>query len=301
MAVTSTLLRGYELISISLVGRQLASRCLHEALGKTWNSAMMRESESQFIRLLETLYSSRNPTRRWLHCTRRDWVIAKIAECAHERPGRALEIGFGAGVYLRALASHYNEVVGTELNVGQLEHVRARTADLTNLEILIDDITDSHLPAHSFDLVLCSEVLEHIPDTCSAIEGIRKATAPGGLIIVSTPQRHALIEMACKLAFMPGVINLVRRIYREPVFETGHVSLMTEQQMRHTLESTGFHVRQQFKSGLYLPLIAEFGGIAGMRFERWLEQRLRYGPLSWTLWTQYYVAQAEPSPRPGGG
>ncbi len=259
-------------------------------------TAMRQDSESQLIALLETLYNSRNPTRRWLHCTRRDWLLAKIADCARERPGRALEIGFGAGVYLRALANHYNEVVGTDLNQSQLEHARARNADLANLHVLIDDITDSHLPAHSFDLVLCSEVLEHIRDTNRAIAGIRRVVAPGGLLIVSTPQRHSLMELACKLAFMPGVINLVRRVYGEAVFETGHLSLMTEQQMTSALESAGFHIRQRYKSGLYLPLVAEFAGITGLRLERWLEERLRDSFLSWILWTQYYVAQAKHSP-----
>jgi SAM-dependent methyltransferase len=254
---------------------------------------MQRQSEAQLIGLLETLYNSSNPTRRWLHCTRRDWLVARIVECARERPGRALEVGFGAGVYLRALAGHYQEVVATDLDQSKLEYVRARTADLPNLEVMLDDITDSNLPAHIFDLVLCSEVLEHIRDTNRAIAGIRRALAPGGLLIVSTPQRHSLMELACKFAFMPGVINLVRRVYREAVFETGHISLMTERQMRHALESAGFRIRQEFKSGLYLPFVAEFAGVTGMRFEQWLQERLRNSPLSWTLWTQYYVAQSE--------
>jgi len=257
-----------------------------------YNAGMRPESDSQLIALLETLYNSHNPTRRWLHCTRRDWLLAKIAECARERPGRALEIGFGAGVYLRALAAQYDEVVGTDLNQSQLEYARARTGDITNLHVLIDDITDSRLPAHSFDLVLCSEVLEHIRDTGRAIAGIRRVIAPGGLLVVSTPQRHSLMELACRLAFMPGVINLVRRVYGEAVFETGHISLMTERQMTQALEAAGFHIRQHFKSGLYLPLVAEFAGISGMRLERWLEEQLRDGLLSWTLWTQYCVAQS---------
>ena len=134
-------------------------------------------------------------------------------------------------------------------------------------------------------------MLEHIQDTGRAIEGIRRLVAPGGLLTVSTPQRHSLMELACKFAFMPGIINLVRHVYGEAVFETGHLRLMTERQMTYALQSAGFHIRQRFKSGLYLPLVAEFAGITGMRFERWLEERLRASPLSWTLWTQYYVAQ----------
>lgn len=280
--------------------RQDFSGCIgREAKCATDNDSlrpMEQDSGSQLIGLLETLYNSRNSTRRWLHCTRRDWVIARIAECARERPGRALEIGFGAGIYLRALANHYREVVATDLNYRQLEYVRSRTADLANLQVLIDDITNSNLPEHSFDLVLCSEVLEHIPDVKPAIAGIRKAIAPGGLLLLSTPQRHSLMEIACKVAFIPGIINIVRSVYGEAVLETGHVSLLTARQVKEALQDAGFEIRQQFKSGLYLPLIAEFGGISGMRLERWLEERLRAGPLSWTLWTQYYVAQSMCSP-----
>ena len=43
---------------------------------------------------------------------------------------------------------------------------------------------------------------------------------------------------------------------------------------------------------MYIPLVAEFAGERGRRFEEWLERRVRGRPLDWTLWTQYYVAQA---------
>ena len=64
------------------------------------------ETEAELLPLLETLYDSRNPTRRWLHRTRRDWIIGKLRQYA--RGDRALEIGFGAGVYLSALAELFS-------------------------------------------------------------------------------------------------------------------------------------------------------------------------------------------------
>jgi hypothetical protein len=58
-----------------------------------------------------------------------------------------------------------------------------------------------------------------------------------------------------------------------------------------------------FGAGIYLRALANhYSEVVGtdlnhgMRVERWLEERLRNGPLSWTLWTQYYVAQSELAP-----
>jgi len=248
-------------------------------------------SEAQLLGLLETLYNSRNPTRRWLHRTRRDWIVAKIFECARERAGRALEVGFGAGVYLPTLCEAFSEVVASDLDQAHLDHANPIAAKYPNLRLVTDDITDSRMPPENFDLVLCSEVLEHIPDTARVIAGIRRLLAPGGILILSTPQRYSMMEAACKVAFMPGLIGLVRRIYGEAVFETGHVNLMTEREVTAALTHEGFRIRERYKSGMYIPLVAEFAGTIGLRLEQWLEAWLRRGPLSWTLWTQYYVAE----------
>ncbi|HLW72014.1 MAG TPA: class I SAM-dependent methyltransferase [Candidatus Binataceae bacterium] len=248
-------------------------------------------SEAELLELLETLYNSRNPTRRWLHCTRRDWVIAKLRECARERPGRAIEVGFGAGVYLPALAESYREVVATDLDESHLAHAQPLLARYPNLRVTTDDITASRLPAGDFDLVLCSEVIEHIPDTRGVIAGLRRLLAPQGILILSTPQRYSLMELACRIAFLPGIIDLVRKIYGEAVFETGHINLMTARAVAAAIEGAGLEIRERFKSGLYIPVIAEFGGPPGLRLAEWLEKRLRAGPLSFALWTQYYVAQ----------
>ena len=247
---------------------------------------------ADLIGLLDTLYNSRNPTRRWLHRTRRDWIIGKIRECAHLRPGRAIEVGFGAGVYLPALAEAYGEVVATDLDHAHLAHARPIAGRYRNLRLAIDDITASAMPEHGFDLALCSEVVEHIADAPAVIAGIRRLLAPQGFLILSTPQRHSVLELSCKVAFLPGIIRIVRALYGEAIFETGHINLMTEREVGAALDREGFTVCERFKSGLYIPIVAEFGGAAGLRLEQWLEERLRHGRFAWTLWTQYWVARA---------
>jgi len=250
------------------------------------------ETRSELLPLLETLYESSNPTRRWLHCSRRDWIIGKIRECAHERSGRAIEIGFGAGAYLPTLAETWREVVASDLDEAHLDHARAIAAKYPNLQLMRDDVLDSKLPEHSFSLVLCSEVIEHIADTQRVLAGMHRLLEPGGILLLSTPQRWSLMEMAAKVAFLPGIVEIVRRIYGEAVFDMEHINLMTAREAQRQLSRAGFRIRERYKSGMYIPVVAEFAGERGRRFEEWLERRLRGHAMDWMLWTQYYVAQA---------
>ena len=248
------------------------------------------KTETELIPLLETLYASKNPTRRWLHCTRRDWIIAQARECALAGARRALEVGFGAGVYLAPLAEAFAEVTATDLDEAHLRHGHALAARYPNLTLRRDDILATALPERSFDLILCSEVIEHFAQSARALAAMRRLIAPGGTLMLSTPQRYSLLETACRVAFLPGVIGLVRRIYGEAIFETGHINLLTARAAERQITAAGFRILKRFSSGMYLPIVAEFGGERGLGFARWLERRVRGGRLDWLLWTQYYVA-----------
>jgi 2-polyprenyl-3-methyl-5-hydroxy-6-metoxy-1,4-benzoquinol methylase len=250
------------------------------------------ETKSQLLPLLDTLYESSNPTRKWLHCSRRDWIISKIRETARERPGRAIEIGFGAGVYLPALAGAFHEVVATDLDQAHIDHARAIAAQYPNLHLMCDDVLESKLAERSFTLVLCSEVIEHIAHSESVLAAMHRLLQPGGILLLSTPQRWSLMELTAKVAFLPGVVNIVRRIYGEAVFDMEHINSMTAGETVRQLQRAGFRIRERYKSGMYIPLVAEFAGDHGRRFEDWIERRLRGRRFDWMLWTQYYLAEA---------
>jgi 2-polyprenyl-3-methyl-5-hydroxy-6-metoxy-1,4-benzoquinol methylase len=249
------------------------------------------ETEAELLPLLETLYDSRNPTRRWLHRTRRDWITGKLRQYARDE--RALEIGFGAGIYLSALAELFSEVVATDLEEAHLQNARRFVHKYANLRLVRDDICNTRLPEASFSLVLCSEVIEHLRDSRAALAGIHRLLEPGGILILSTPQKRSLLELSCKIAFLPGVIDLVRKVYGEAIFETEHINLLSAAEAAQQLEDTGFTIRERFKSGMYLPVIAEFTGGAGLRLQQWFEDKLRGRRSDWMLWTQYYIATRE--------
>jgi 2-polyprenyl-3-methyl-5-hydroxy-6-metoxy-1,4-benzoquinol methylase len=248
-------------------------------------------TRADLLALQRALYESRNPTRRWLHCTRRDWIAERLTRLAAGRR-TALEVGPGSGVYVPLLSRLFERVTVSDVHHAYLDAARAVAVRYPNVAVVHDDIRRPALRPGSFDLVLCTEVIEHVVESREALAGMRRLLRPGGVLILSTPQKYSPLEVFAKIAVLPGVINVVRCVYREPILPTGHVNLMTADQVRRQLDEAGFAIRESHRTGLYLPLLAEAGGEPGRRLAAWLEARIRGGPLAWMLWTQYYVAVA---------
>jgi 2-polyprenyl-3-methyl-5-hydroxy-6-metoxy-1,4-benzoquinol methylase len=249
----------------------------------------VNDTGDELYQLQRTLYTSRNPTRRWLHTTRRDWISAAIQRCS-TRGGRTLEVGPGSGVYLPVLAEVSDEVIGADIEEAYLSRLRPLEATLHNLRLVRDDITCSRLSEGAFDLILCTEVIEHIRDSRAALAEMHRLLKPGGVLILSTPQKYSPLELCSKLAYLPGVIDVVRSVYKEPIRDTEHINLMTRDGLRSQMLQAGFTLRETHTGGVYLPLIAEFLGQRGLRVARALEPRLRGSRLEWLLWTQYAIA-----------
>ena len=245
-------------------------------------------TDQELVDLQETLYTSRNPTRRWLHRTRSNWIVNHI-EGLTGRVSRALEVGPGAGGYLPLLAAIADEVLATDIEPAYLNRARALEETLPQLSCRIDDITATALPTDSFDLILCTEVIEHIADSKAALYGLQKILAPGGILVLTTPQRYSPLELCAKVAFLPGIIRLVRLIYREPIIETGHINVMTEITLKTQIQMAGLRIQEEYKSGFYLPLIAEFMGERGLAMLAWCEKKVQGSRFSGLLWTQYYI------------
>jgi SAM-dependent methyltransferase len=250
-------------------------------------------SSDALFQLQGTLYESRNPTRRWLHCSRRDWIVAALNRWGAAR-SRALEVGPGSGVYLPTLAQLAPEAFGVDIEDAYLSRLRPLEQAHSNLRLVHDDILRSSFPDAHFDLILCSEVIEHIEDARQALAEMRRLLSPSGVLVLSTPQKFSPLELFSKVAFLPGIIQIVRWIYREPILETGHINLMTSRRLRKLLAGAGFAIEETHTAGVYIPGIAEAFGNRALRLEQALEPRLRGTLLEGLLWTQFVVASPAP-------
>jgi 2-polyprenyl-3-methyl-5-hydroxy-6-metoxy-1,4-benzoquinol methylase len=245
---------------------------------------------SDLIALQRTLYSSRNPTRRWLHTSRRDIVIDAIRNAPVPDTARALEVGPGSGVYLSTLCERFNKAVAIDVEPTHIAALQQTFAHLTNLELLIDDLCHRDWQ-YQFDLVLCSEVIEHVQKPSEFMTGLANSVRPGGILVLSTPQPWSIMELTAAFALSPLGIKLTRLIYREPVLPTGHISVQSSRRITRLLREHQFEILHSHYFGLYVPIIAEFGGGVAVSVLSTVERALqRHGP-RWILWTQLHLAR----------
>ena len=86
----------------------------------------------------------------------------------------------GAGI---ASLLHFAPEWALRRRLNALGHLRYVTADLQQPDVDLHlDITALDLPDDSFEAVICSHVLEHIPDDAAAMRELRRVTAPERLV-----------------------------------------------------------------------------------------------------------------------
>ena len=244
------------------------------------------------VALQRALYTSRNPTRRYLHNRRRHWVEKQIgARASAATVDSALEIGPGSGVYLGTLARNARHVVALDHDAAFLRAIREES-DLP-VWFVQGDLRSPPLAPRSLDLVLCSEVIEHVPESPELLSAMAALLAPDGTLLLTTPQPFSPLEVLGKVAFLPGVIHLLRWIYREPIEPTGHINLLGRRALEAQIRQAGLAIVEREVMGLYLPLIAEFGGRPGQRFLAWMERLLARTGLRGILWNQCYVLRRD--------
>lgn len=251
------------------------------------------------IRLQETLYSSRNPTRQWLHQSRRQWILKAIARYFPTTGEIAVDAGSGSNVLLKNLSEKFKLVVELDTRPALLDHARQTIPAKENISFSAGDIRRFPLRSDRADLVVCSEVLEHVSEAGDCLKEIHRILKPGGFLILTTPQPFSLLEMVARVALLKPVLPLTRAIYREPVLPTGHINLMTNGQLRRRLALTGFKIMETHKSGLYLPGLAEIPIPAAREAAVRLNAGLSGTIFDFLLWTQFFVAAKQDPTRPG--
>jgi 2-polyprenyl-3-methyl-5-hydroxy-6-metoxy-1,4-benzoquinol methylase len=191
---------------------------------------------------------NRNP---WYTSSQLDWAkqagSMRIYEKRHEffyktikrciqRKGqvRLLDYGCGDGYWASRLSVIENcSVTGVDYNPLRIERARAMAPKAVFLEA---DLSRDQLELGLFDIVLCSQVIEHVPDDELFLTRLRRFLSDDGCLVLGTPNEGCFIQ------------RLRNRLVKE---ETDHCHFYVEREIREKLGRAGFTVKEVFREVFY--------------------------------------------------
>jgi len=101
--------------------------------------------------------------------------------------GRLLDVGCGGGFLALTAKQMGWDAWGTEVSVSSVEHLRKQ-----GLNIAHGELADAKFPDSHFDVIVATEVLEHVPDPRALTAECARVLRPGGLFYATTPHGRGI-------------------------------------------------------------------------------------------------------------
>ena len=144
-------------------------------------------------------YSHPNPFINWLFWQRLHKVMNYTEQDAPYE--HVLDFGCGSGVMLPFLCGISKRVTAMDIDLLPFERVSHLRAFPANLEVHdAREVPLKDLPKASFDLIVATDVLEHVADLPGTLADMGALLKSGGQIIISGPTENVLYKIGRKLA-----------------------------------------------------------------------------------------------------
>jgi SAM-dependent methyltransferase len=113
----------------------------------------------------------------------RRWMTNELRDLPRTAP--VLEVGCGDGSFTTDLAQKFSSVTAIDISAGQLAENAARLPGITFRQ---HDVSETFpFEDGTFEVVWCSEVLEHLFDPRFALREMHRILRPGGRLLVTVP------------------------------------------------------------------------------------------------------------------
>lgn len=124
----------------------------------------------------------------------------------------ALNVGGSAGIIDAFLADHFGSVVSVDIDIPAIEHARRQFAK-GNLSFLVGDALSLSFADGAYDVVICSQVYEHVPDAHRMMQEIFRVMKPGGVCYFAAGNRLMWNEPHYNLPLLSVVPRAVAHAY----------------------------------------------------------------------------------------
>lgn len=184
--------------------------------------------------------------------------FAILARRYGRKGGRLLEIGSGLGHLVAQMEDSFR-TWGMDLN-----HWAVRESRALMHHTCLQTASAQDLPFAdaSFDVVIIKHIVEHLPDPALSLREIGRVTAPGGTLILATPNLGSLLKPLKGERWIG---------YQDPT----HISLKPPEEWLDLIRKAGFSIKRVFADGFwdvpYFPVVPKqlqklfFGSLGGLQ------------------------------------
>ncbi|MGD0475473.1 MAG: class I SAM-dependent methyltransferase [Candidatus Velthaea sp.] len=118
---------------------------------------------------------------------------------SERRAGKLLEVGYGSGVFFPELAKHADQLYGADIHQQTAEVTAVLAQAGVDAQLVTASAEALPFPDAMFDAIVAVSAFEFFPDAGRAINELARVLAPGGRIIVVTPGRSPLLDLALRI------------------------------------------------------------------------------------------------------
>jgi 2-polyprenyl-3-methyl-5-hydroxy-6-metoxy-1,4-benzoquinol methylase len=168
-------------------------------------------------------------------------MLAAVLREIHP-PALIVDVGCGDGLAtsVAASVSPGHRFVGVDWSADAVRQASAR-----GLALVRASVEDAGLPVATgaADVVIMSEVIEHLVDTDSVLDEVRRILKPGGSLLLSTPNLAAWFNRGLLAVGVQPVFSEVslRGVFGRPGTQVaGHLHMFTKRALTGLLTARGF-------------------------------------------------------------
>lgn len=132
------------------------------------------------------------------------------------------------------------DISSLDINIAK---VLKKAFDMDNIIFDVGDAENLSLPDNFFDIVLCSEVIEHLTHPENSIKEIRRVLKPGGVAIITTPNKDNLV-LKFGFLFRDKRIDSFADITNKLKHEPRHISVKGVSEWIKIVRAQGFEIER---------------------------------------------------------
>jgi len=169
-----------------------------------WNDQMVKKHHSK-----GTPLESKNIFLRTIEKMR----LKKIIQLSQlKKNDVVLDLGCGEGFLISMMSNLPQKIVGLDISKIALSRAGKILKEKKKVELKLGNAENLNLPNESFDKIICSEMLEHVPRPKKVMEEIHRTLKNNGLLIISVPdeKRIQFIMRIAKILYLNKILGACR-------------------------------------------------------------------------------------------